>query len=454
MKSKYSCPITILVLLAVLVLPLFLARAAGGRIEGKVTDPKGAAIAGATIRVIDPANNQTFTATTDNQGNYKVEGLAAGTYTVVVSAKGFGDGRVETVKLDEGAVVPVNLKLELAAVEAEVNVTTSGPKPNADPVYQQLRQIAKQESPASYATVNNLVLKRDAATFTLKSGEIYFLTQVEGRYVAAVFIGEGEMKLVPPTDAEKRSLQVFTDEPGITEEFSHLVLRFTDKTFEEVKNSPNAKLGSTGPQADRARDLYRENGQLLKHTLRDNRDLRTLVDLYCSGCPGYFNAFIDGKKHNKLVYLLDPLGIPFVSPEEVVLLSYGQTDGGLWTAFHLADEYQKGTASSAEDHRLVDMTHHEIDATIKGARLTATDRITFRALTSGIRVVPMDLFATLRVSRIEDEQGRDLNFIQENKDEDADFGIIFPQALEAGKTYKVTVHYGGNDALRDSGGGN
>jgi len=462
MKSKYLRQITMLVVLALLVLPLFIARAAGGRIEGKVTDPKGAAIVGATITVSDPATNQTFTATTDNQGNYKVEGLAPGTYTVVVSAKGFGDGPVETVNVDEGATVPINLKLEVAALEAEVTVPAGGPKPNSDSVYQQLRLIASKggrpaEAPASiseYAAVNNLVLKRDAATFTLKSGGLYFLPPVQGRYVGAVFMGEGVMTLIPPTDAEKRSLQIFTDEPGITEEFSNLVLRFTDKTFEEVKSSPNATMGSTGPQADRARDLYRDNGQLLKNTLRDNRDLRTLVDLYCAGCPGYFNAFIAGKRFNKLVYIVDPLGVPNVSPEEVLLLSYGQSDRGLWTAFHRADEYQKGTASSSEDHRLVDMTHHDIDVTIKGTRLTASDRITFRALVPGIRVVPMDLYPSLRVGRVEDEQGKALDFIQETKDEDADFGIILSQPVEAGKTYKVTVHYAGNDALRDSGGGN
>jgi len=468
MKLKYPVALSLVIVFVVLTLPLFIARAAGGRIEGKVTDAKGAAIAGATITVTDPANNQTFTATADAQGTYKVEGLAPGAYVVAISAKGFATGRVETVKVDEGAAVPVNLKLEVAAIEAEVNVVT-GPKPNADPIYQRLRQVGKGERPAeastagatkpdqempTYATVNNLVLKRDAATFTLKSGEIYFQAPVEGRFIAAVFIGDGELKLIPPTDTEKRSLQIFTDEPGLTEEFSHLVIRFTDKTFADVKNSPAAKTGTNGPQADKARDLYRENEQLLKHTLRDNRDLRTLVDLECTGCPGYFTAFIDGKKHNKLIYLLDPFGVPNVSPEEVLLLSYGQTDGGFWTAFHLGEEYQKGTASSSEDHRLIDLLHHEIEATIKGARLTATDRITFRALVPGIRVVPMDLFPTLRVSRIEDEQGRELNFIQENKDEDADFGMILAEPVEAGKTYKVTIHYGGNDALRDSGGGN
>lgn len=460
MNRKYSRAATVAVLLGVLIFSLLVVFAAGGRIEGKVTDPKGAPVVGASVRVSDPVNSQTFTAITDNQGNYKVEGLTAGTYVVVVSATGFGDGRVESVKVAEGAVVPVNMRLEVAAVEAEVNIVGTL-KPNTDPVYQQIRQASvgpqkggRDQEAGAYASVNNLVFKRDAATFTLKSGEVYFLNPIQGHYIGAVFLGEGEMTLMPPTDTEKHSLQLFTDEPGISEQFSQLVLRFTDQTFEEIKGSPNAKMGSTGPQSDRARDLYRDNAQLLKHTLRENRDLRTLVDIYCTGCSGYFNAFVDGKKHNKLVYLMDPLGVPNVSPEEVLLLSYGQTDGGFWTAFHLADEYKKGTPSSAEDHRLVDMTHHEIDAKIKGARLSASDRITFRALVSGIRVVPLDLFPNLRVSRVDDEQGKEMNFIQENKNEDGDFGVIFPQALEAGKTYKITVHYSGTDALRDSGGGN
>jgi hypothetical protein len=143
-----------------------------------------------------------------------------------------------------------------------------------------------------------------------------------------------------------------------------------------------------------------------------------------------------------------------VSPEEVALLSYGETDGGVWTAFHLADEYSKGTASSSEDHRLIDITHHEISGAIKGTHMTASDVITFRSLAAGTRVIPLDLYRSLRVSRVQDEQGADLPFIQESKDDDADFGIILPQPLEAGKTYKLKVEYNGEGALRDSGGGN
>ena len=435
--------------------PSRVAGASGGRIEGKVTDPKGAAIVGAAITIIEEATGQSYTAVTDEQGRYKIEGLAAGTYAVAISAKGFSQVRKEAVRLDEGAVIAIDLRLEVAAVEASVIVAVSARR-NSDAIYQQLRQQAKgdRDFAGPFATVNNLVLKRERAIFTLHSGEIYFAPPVEGRITGAVFIGEGEMVVEPPTDIEKNSLKIFTDQPILTQAFANMVLRFTDNTFEEVKLSPNASMGNGGSQGGRARGLFSENQQLLRKQLRDNRELRTLADMYGPNRPGFFNAFVDGRRYKKLIYIFDPLGIPEVSPEEVGLLSYGETDGGWWTAFHRADEYQQHRVSNAEDHRLVDLLHHQIAASIKGAHLSANDIITFRALVSGTRVLPFNLYSSLRVKSVQDEQGKDLDFIQEDKDEDADFAIILPQPLEAGKSYKVTIQYDGSDAIRDSGGGN
>lgn len=437
---------------SLLTLPFLTAYGADGRLEGKVTDPKGAAVVGAKIVATDPVTGQAFTATTDNQGHYTVN-VPPGTYTVVVSATGFSESRREAVKIGDGAVATLDLKLEIASVEASVNVATV--KGNTDPTYQQLRQLGKSDTDfnGSFATISNLVLQRDAAIFTLKSGELYFTAPVEDRITAAVFIGDGELSLTPPTPIEKHSLAIFTNTEVLSEPFSRLVIRFTDKTFEEIKASPNAKMGSGGPQAARARDLYRDNQVLLRKDLRDNRELRTLTDLYAPQRPGYFNAFIAGKKHEKLVFLLDPLGIPQVSPEEVALFSYGESDGGIWNAFHLADEYAKGTAASSEDHRLFDIIHHEIDGAIKGTQITATDRVTLRPLVPG-RVLNFELYRSLRISRVQDSQGNDLNFIQESKDEDADVGIIMPEPLAAGKDLTLTIQYSGGEALRDSGGGN
>ena len=76
----------LLALCAVLTLPLVAVYSAGGRIEGKVTDPKGAAVAGASVSATDEANGQTFSAVTDAQGVFKIESLPAGNYVVVVAA--------------------------------------------------------------------------------------------------------------------------------------------------------------------------------------------------------------------------------------------------------------------------------------------------------------------------------------------------------------------------------
>ena len=452
--KQNNLKIALLVLaLAMLATPLVIVRGAGGRIQGKVSDPKGAAVTGATVTVTDSVTNQNFTTHTDSEGRYKIENLRAGTYSLVISARGFSEARRDVVKVEDGAAATVDLQLEIAPVEAAVTVTTT--KPNVDPVYQQLRQIAKNEADfgGPFATVNNLVLRRDAAVFTLRSGEMYFVPPVEGRITAVVFVGDGEMTLVPPTSIEKHSLSLFINAEQLTEQFSHFVVRFTDKTFEEIKASANATMGNGGSQAAKAREYYRENQQLLRKDLRDNSELRTLTDIYAPQRAGFFHAFISGKKHSKLVFLLDPLGIPAVSPEEVALLSYGESDGGIWNAFHLADEYSRNTASSSEDHRLFDIAHHEIDGTIKGTNITASDRVTFRPLVPG-RVLSFNLYRTLRVSRVQDSQGKDLNFIQESKDEDADLGVLMAENLEVGKDYTLTIQYSGGDALRDSGGGN
>ena len=450
---KYTKRLSLLLVATVLSIPFLVAYAAGGRIEGKITDPKGAAIQGATVTVTNQVTKQDVTAVTDNQGKYKVEGLPAGIYTVRVASKGFNVGQRDEVKVEDDKAATVDVRLEIAPVEAEVKV--SGSKANQDPVYQSLRQLGKGEDFAgSYAVVNNLKLKRDAAIFNLKSGELYFITPVEGRVTAAVFIGDGELSLVPPTDIEKNSIKIFTGEGAITEQFTKLVLRFSDKTFDEIKSSPNATMKTGGPAASHARSAFRDNQEVVRKRLRDNRELRVLFDVYNPTREGFFTAFIDGKRFSKLVYVLEPLGVPGATPEEVALFSYGETDGGLWLAFHREEEYKKGTALSSQDNRLIDITRHEIDAAIKGTNLAATDRITFRSLQAGTRVVPFDLYGPLRVSKVQDSEGNDLSFVQESKDEDSDFGVIMAKPLEAGQTYTIAVQYGGNDALRDSGGGN
>ena len=305
MSYKTLFPILLLVVWMIAAGPM--SAMAGGVIEGVVTDPKGAVVKDAVVTVKDAAG-KVFTATTDSQGRYKIDGVPAGTYVLTVNAKGFGTFTKESVVVEEGKGLAVSAKLDVATIEAGVTVSAS--QANNDPIYQKLRSLLNRTDAFSgeYATVNNLVLKRDAAVFTLRSGEIHFLSPVEGRQIGAVFVGDGELYMKPPIDVEQKTLAIFTDTPDIKEQFSNLVLRFTDKTYDDIKASTNAQMKSGGNNAQ-AREAYEKRESVWRKVLRYNMEQRTLMDIYNPARPGFFTAFINGSKYNKLIFRIDPLGV-------------------------------------------------------------------------------------------------------------------------------------------------
>src|ERR1700749_138166 len=110
------------------------ASAAGGTMSGTFTDPKGAVVVGAPVAVTDAAGAQAHAPVqTDAQGHYKIEGLPAGTYVVVVSAAGFKDARREQLVVEDGKTAAADLQLEVAPVAEAVVVKGNGVKPNEDP---------------------------------------------------------------------------------------------------------------------------------------------------------------------------------------------------------------------------------------------------------------------------------------------------------------------------------
>src|ERR1044072_2466080 len=77
-------------LAALLLLLPALALAQGTvTIYGTVTDPSGAAIAGATVSVANPATGQSRDTVSGIDGNYIVPDLRVGSYRLTVTASGF-----------------------------------------------------------------------------------------------------------------------------------------------------------------------------------------------------------------------------------------------------------------------------------------------------------------------------------------------------------------------------
>ncbi|HUS18051.1 MAG TPA: M1 family aminopeptidase [Terriglobales bacterium] len=329
-----------------------------------------------------------------------------------------------------------------------VITVAAGKLPNANTMYQQLRNATGS---GEVATVSNLVLKRDAGTFSFRSGNFYFLAPVNGKVTGAVFVGDGSFALVSPIASERQTISLLTKEPEVHEEFNSVVLRFTDDTYEEIKKTATLSKGVAAGMNE-----LTEVNSALRRKLNYNLTGRLLQDVMSTEPGGAFFAFIRGKKYNdKEIFAVDPHGALNRAPEEVVFLTWDDNKFGTWAAFHYSSEYKNGVARGTQENGVIDLQAHKLDTQFeRNGKLTGDATTTFKALNNGTQVVPFDLFSTLRVQSVTGQGGEALDFIQEDKDQDADFFVILPKPLAAGDVYSVRTMYSGKDAVSTEGGGN
>src|ERR1700693_2280254 len=98
-----------------------------GRILGSVYDQSGGTVAGATVSVIDTERGITRTLTTDDAGEYNAPNLTPGNYVVRVEAKGFKKLERQSIVLEVGKEVRIDLTVQPGAQEQTVTVTEAVP---------------------------------------------------------------------------------------------------------------------------------------------------------------------------------------------------------------------------------------------------------------------------------------------------------------------------------------
>ncbi len=94
-----------------------------GNVEGTVTDATGARVPGATITLASESFQRTVT--TNDEGFFRALQLQPGIYTVSTTVTNFQPFRQENVQIVLGRTTPVNIKLAVAGVGAEVTVTAA-----------------------------------------------------------------------------------------------------------------------------------------------------------------------------------------------------------------------------------------------------------------------------------------------------------------------------------------
>jgi hypothetical protein len=460
-RHHFPPSLRIVLLLLSLIAPAWLRSET---ISGTIKDPSGAVIAGARIEITGGDLTQPVVLSSDGLGNFASPQLKHGTYSVRVMREGFED-LVKTVDL-QGTV---QLELTLAIAQQKVTVSVAGKSlafANSDPLYRQLREIGLGQT----FRFDNYTLNWDAATFQFQKGTLTVLNPVNGDVTGAIFIGEGHFHLTSATSLDSRELFRRTGVAEVDEDFTEVVFRFTREArlkflpgFGE-RMEPPAEAASA---FNRWKEKMRERRQhalgftqsLLEGDSMDNVDADLLAAFYNPSHPEFFNAYLRGTKHKDLRFFVRTRvgALPQLdSPEEVALINYdpeGMNDG-VWYLSHLKSEHLNHTASSGEDRRLFATHRYKIETVIsKNDHLFSTATVTFEPLVAGERVLKFGLLPSLRVTRVSDEQGQDLYFIQENRKQDGSFYAILPKAPDAGKERSITIEYAGDKVLEQAGEG-
>ncbi len=101
------------------------AQSERGNISGIVSDPQGAAVAGATIKIVNRDTNATVNAVTGSTGEYNAPNLSPGTYRIEITAPGFKRFVQENVIVAAASTLRSDIQLQLGQVSETVEVSAS-----------------------------------------------------------------------------------------------------------------------------------------------------------------------------------------------------------------------------------------------------------------------------------------------------------------------------------------
>jgi hypothetical protein len=99
------------------------AQSVGGSITGLVKDESGAAVPGASISAMNFAMNVTYTAISNNAGNYTITNVAVGSYVVKAELQGFKTAATKPMDVEAQQTVRLDFKMAVGSLEDTVEVT-------------------------------------------------------------------------------------------------------------------------------------------------------------------------------------------------------------------------------------------------------------------------------------------------------------------------------------------
>src|ERR1035437_4299330 len=251
-----------------------------------------------------------------------------------------------------------------------------------------------------YRVRDLIILKEDIRVY-LTDGYLIFSKPVAGRRMAAVFSadvegGDGEVILLPPDRAERRSLAAFIDAPNLDEHIRAAVLLFTGDVYDQLKsqmanNPANRKAPEMAPVLD-------EQWSPVLRNLGASYQVRLTLDLL--GAPELANRLFAGMfrstKLGNFDLVYDPDSI------EQIMAGEGTTPEGPlvfdpWTSFP-AQPSRRNPTPLVHDPQLGD---YRIDATVApDLPLNVISRVKVRVTAASLAAAPFEIAREMSVTEV------------------------------------------------------
>src|SRR2546428_4360620 len=119
--------VTCLFAVVALIFPDLLFAQATATINGRIVDPGGAVLPGATVTITDAATGVARDTVTNGEGLYSVPALNSGTYNIKAELAGFAPQVRNGAVLLTGATLTVDVQLGLAQLQESLTVTAAIP---------------------------------------------------------------------------------------------------------------------------------------------------------------------------------------------------------------------------------------------------------------------------------------------------------------------------------------
>jgi hypothetical protein len=197
-------------------------RAGSSEISGTVTDPNGAVVPNATVTITNTSSGASFSTYTNADGEFSREGLAAGNYTVSVTAPGFKRTLVTSVQPGRD----LDIEIQVGGVSETVTVTGSADVVNTSSASLSNNYSTNVSLQQGLTSVSDALINNNSGVVTAAAGE-EIGDLFEYRIEQPVTVDRDRSALIPiiQTKMEGERVSIYNESVRVDRPFSGVLLK-------------------------------------------------------------------------------------------------------------------------------------------------------------------------------------------------------------------------------------